>query len=258
MESVFRPILIHYIDSTSMLQKFLAAIISEEWAREHDTNVPQPFQPLIEGSLLAQELSQKTLSWLQANPPAAYHEMAYTLARIHADAFSLLHSFVRDCKLPISSIPQLGGEIDITGTKPGCFTIETAQEAVGPMFNKLKESLGRTKKREVASIADKRLNVVSSIDRYYEVKNQHDIRVSAAFAAAFVAFKRTPDKVSPIVKGIMNGIKVRRSTTWQEHFDPDTHITIERGERRSSGSICSCSCIIHRVLCSKQYFPASR
>lgn len=208
MEILFQPILVHYIDSTSMLQKFLAAIISEEWAREHDEIAPNASPPLVESSPLAQEISKKTLSWLQANPPAAYHEMAFTLARIHADCFALLHSFVQDCKLPVSSVPNLGIEIDITGTRPGCFTIDTAEAAVGNMFVKLKESLGRTKKREVAVIADKRLKVVASIERYIDLKNQHDIRVSAAFAAAFVAFKSTPDKVSPVVKGIMNGIKV--------------------------------------------------
>ena len=68
--------------------------------------------------------------------------------------------------------------------------------------------LGRTKKRELGIISDKRLKVVSSIDHYLEVKVQHDIRVSAACAAAFVAFRGTPDKVSPTVKGIMNSIKV--------------------------------------------------
>ena len=68
--------------------------------------------------------------------------------------------------------------------------------------------LGRTKKRELGIISDKRLKVVSSIDHYLEVNVQHDIRVSAACAAAFVAFRGTPDKVSPTVKGIMNSIKV--------------------------------------------------
>lgn len=209
MEDLFLPILVHYIDSTSMLQKFLAAIISEEWARAHDTNTPPGSEPLIETSPLAQELSRKALAWLQAPPPAAYHEMAFTLARIHADCFTLLHSFAYDCKLPISSIPQLGSEIDITASRQGCFTIDRAQDAVGDMFMKLSQKLGRTKKRELAVIAEKRVKVLASIERYIDVKNQHDIRVSAAFAAAFVAFKSTPDKVSPVVKGIMNGIKVR-------------------------------------------------
>lgn len=216
MENLFQPILVHYVESTSMLQNFLAAVISEEWAHEHDAKALPASKPLIESSALARELSRKTLSWLQASPPTAYHEMAFTLARIHTDCFALLHLFVNDCKVPISSIPQLGGEIDITGSRPGCFTVETAQDAVGPMFDKLKDSLKRTKKRELAIIAEKRLKVVASIDRYNEVKNQHDTRVSAAFAAAFVAFKSTPDKVSPVVKGIMNGIKVRRIYNYDE------------------------------------------
>ena len=55
---------------------------------------------------------------------------------------------------------------------------------------------------------DRRSRVVAAIHSYNEVKTQHDVRVSAAFAAAFVALRVAPDKVSPIVKGIMNGVKV--------------------------------------------------
>jgi TATA-binding protein-associated factor len=207
MEERFQPILAHYVASSSMLQKFLAAVVAEEWAREHDNLAPPSSPPLIEKSPLAQELSVKTLTWLQSDPPPAYHEMAFTLARIHTDCVNLLQSFAHDCKIPISMIPYLGKDIDTEGTKPDCFTIETAQKSVGPMFVKLKESLGRTKKKEVAIIVEKRVKVIASIERYIELKGQHDIRVSAAFAAAFVAFRSTPEKVSPVVKGIMNGIK---------------------------------------------------
>ncbi|KAG6903183.1 hypothetical protein C0995_002726 [Termitomyces sp. Mi166 len=206
MEELFKPILIHYLSSASMLQKFLAAVIAEEWARQHDSTFSST-TPLIDEYELAKDISQKTLAWLQATPPPSYHEMAFSLSRIHVDCISLLQSFSVDCKLPLSSIPSLGSEIDTTGTRPGCFTIETAQNAIGPMYTRLKDSLGRTKKRELLVIAEKRSKVVASIDRYIEVKAQHDIRIAAAFASAFVAFKSTPDKVSPVVKGIMNGIK---------------------------------------------------
>lgn len=191
-----------------MLQKFLTAVISEEWARAHEATLDPQSPPLMESSLLAKALSTKTLSWLQGKPPPAYHEMAFTLSRIHAECIALLQSFSTDCKLPLSSIPFLGTEIDITGSKAGCFTIDTAQAAVGVMYTRLKDSLGRTKKTELTVIGEKRSKVVTSIERYIEVKALHDIRVSAAFAATFVAFKSTPDKVSPVVKGIMNGIKV--------------------------------------------------
>ncbi|TFK42701.1 SNF2 superfamily chromatin remodeling protein [Crucibulum laeve] len=205
VDDLFRPILLHYIDSTSMLQKFLSAIVAEEWAREY--NGAPPSASLIEVSELAKDLSTKTLSWLQGKPPAAYHEMAFSLSRIHADCVTLLQSFATDCKLPMSSIPFLGGDIDISGSNPDCFTIEAAKTAVGSTFTRLKDSLGRTKKKEVAVMTEKRNIIAATIERYIEVKTQHDTRVSAAFAAAFVAFQSTPEKVSPVVKGIMNGIK---------------------------------------------------
>ncbi|KAG9318204.1 hypothetical protein JVU11DRAFT_284 [Chiua virens] len=205
VEELFQPILIHYLDSTSMLQKFLAAIVAEEWAHAYDASSSS--SPILDNFPLAGELSTRALAFLQGSPPTAYHEMAFTLHRIHAECYSLLHCFSSDCKIPISLIPHLGNEIDITGTRPDCFTIDTAHEAVGAMYTKLKESLGRTKKRELAVIAEKRRQVVESIEHYAEVKAQHDTRVSATFAAAFVAFRSTPDKVSPVVKGIMNGIK---------------------------------------------------
>ncbi|KAG6818211.1 hypothetical protein H0H87_000116 [Tephrocybe sp. NHM501043] len=214
MEEIFQPILLHYLNSASMLQKLLAAVIAEEWAKQHDLATSSA-RSLIEESQLAKELSQVTLAWLQASPPPSYHEMAFSLSRIHIDCISLLQSFSVECKLPLSSIPFLGSEVDTTGTRPGCFTIETAQNAVGPMFTRLKDSLGRTKKKELLAIADKRTKVVSSIDRYIDVKAQYDIRISAAFAAAFVAFKSTPDKVSPVVKGIMNGIKIEENIDLQ-------------------------------------------
>lgn len=203
---MFRPILTHYIDSPSMLQKFLAAIVTEEWAREHDSQSPHAV--LLDISPLAKDLSVKLLAFLQSDPPPAYHEMMYTLARIHNECYNLLHAFSHDCKLPVSTIPNLGQEIDITGTRSECFTIFTARQAVGEMFDKLVTALGRTKKKELVIIKEKRGLVAANIDRYAEVKAQYDVRVSAAFAAAFVALKATPDKVSPIVKGIMNGIKV--------------------------------------------------
>ena len=174
----------------------------------YDETAPPDAPPLIKMSPLADELSTAALVWLQEEPPAAYHEMAFSLARIHGECYNLLQSFSTDCKLPFTAIPSLGSEIDITGEREGCFTIEVGKRAVGPMFDKLKDMLGRTKKRELGIISDKRLKVVSSIDHYLEVKVQHDIRVSAACAAVFVAFKSTPDKVSPIVKGVMNSIKV--------------------------------------------------
>ena len=193
-----------------MLQKVLAAIVVEEWAKHYDADSSASTRPsLIEASTLAREMSNRTLAWLQGEPPAAYHEMAFILARIHGECTNLLQSFAFDCKVPWAEIPTFSTEIDLTGSKQDGFSLASAEAAVEEDYTKLKERLGKTKKRELAVIAEKRKTVMFSIERYKEVKTQHDIRVCAAFAAAYVALKNTPDKVSPIVKGVMNGIKVR-------------------------------------------------
>lgn len=191
-----------------MLQAVLAAIIAEEWALQHSAMAPPSSPLLIELSPFARELSHRTLAWLQAPPPATYHEMLPLFARIHTECNGLMTSFVTDCKVSKASLPLMSPDYDATGMKEGSFSLEDARAIVGREFTRLKDSLGRTKKRELAHLADKRKSVEASINRYEEIKEQNDVRVAAAFAAAFVALKTTPDKVTPLVKGVMNGIKV--------------------------------------------------
>lgn len=228
-----------------MIQKFLAAIIGEEWAHECCNISPTPERPLFETSPLAREIGTKTLAFLQANPPPAYHEMGYTLHRIHTECVALLHQFVTDCKLPSSSIPFLGNDVDITGTIPGCFTVDTAQNAIGATYTRLKDMLGKAKKKELAAMGEKRNSIAASIERYLDQKAQYDIRVCAAFASAFVAFRSTPDKVSPVVKGIMNGIKV---TTSQPTAFIILTLRSERGKYRPTNPFSCRRCLFHRVL----------
>ncbi|KAJ2931331.1 hypothetical protein H1R20_g5658, partial [Candolleomyces eurysporus] len=206
LNDTFKPIVIHYVDSTSMLQKFLSGTVAEEWAHRYCRDHPPP-PLLLDLSDLARDLSDKSLGWLQAKAPLGYHELTPALLRIHAESTSLLQSFSTQCKLPSSAIPNLGSDVDVSGMTPGAFTVDTAQQAIGPHYNRLRDSLGRTKKKELAAIAEKRDKIDISIKRYQEMKAQYDNRVSASFAGAFVAFQSVADKVSPVVKGIMNGIK---------------------------------------------------
>ncbi|KAL5529004.1 hypothetical protein ACEPAG_4978 [Sanghuangporus baumii] len=210
-DDMFRPMLMHYIQSPSMLQKFLAAVIVEEWSHKYDEMpvISEENQPqlLVNICSLAMDLSQEILRWLQADPPVAYHEMILSLSRIFSECNVLLQSFMHDCKVPQKAIPCLGSTVDVHGTEEGAFSIQTAQNVIGPIFTSLKDGLGRTKKKELISLHEKRVRLEASIQHYNMVKAQHDVRVSAAFASAYVSLKLIPEKVSPIVKGIMNGIK---------------------------------------------------
>ena len=62
-----------------MLQKFLAAVVVEEWSHKYDKLVEERVKSgggkdiLVDVSVLAKDLSDKILLWLQSDPPVAYH-----------------------------------------------------------------------------------------------------------------------------------------------------------------------------------------
>lgn len=206
-DAMFGGLLRHYIVSASMLQRLLTATVVEEWAREAN---PLHNAPLVSFCPFADSLGQTMLAFLDGQTPEFYHEMAYNLTRLLQDCTSLLAGFATECKISITKVPQLGKTIDITGKgeDPEAFTIETARLAVGEHFARLKASLGRTKKKEVAILEDRRRNIVAAIAQYESTKNRHDIRVSAAFAAAVVALRAQMPKLTPIIKSLTAGVRV--------------------------------------------------
>ncbi|KAF8520167.1 SNF2 chromatin remodeling protein [Hysterangium stoloniferum] len=207
-EAMFGGLLQHYIVSASMLQRLLTATIVEEWAREAEKGSSDP-PPLASFSPFADNLGQTMLTFLDGPTPEFYHEMALSLTRLLQDCTSLLTGFFSECKVAVNKIPSLGKTIDITGRgeDPDAFTLEKARMAVGAYFQILKSSLGRTKKKEVATLEDRRKLVVAAITQYETTKTRHDTRVSAAFAAAVVALRIQMPKLTPVIKSLTAGVR---------------------------------------------------
>ena len=206
---MFGGLLQHYIVSASMLQRLLAATVIEEWAREADALHDAPLAPLASLCPFAESLGQTMLAFLDGQTPDFYHEMAYNLNRLLQDCNALLTGFATECKVSNSKIPHISKTIDTTGQgeNPDAFTLEKAHQVVGEHFNKLKASLGRTKKKELAILEDRRRTVVAAIAQYESTKTQHDIRVSASFAAAVVALRVQMPKLTPIIKSLTAGVR---------------------------------------------------
>ena len=76
--------------------------------------------------------------------------MALTLTRIHDECYNPLQSIAYDYKLPQTAIPVLFKKVDMAGTRERCFTINTVHAAVGVMFDRIKESLGRRRDQAVS------------------------------------------------------------------------------------------------------------
>lgn len=232
-DEMFGGLLKHYIVSASMLQRLLAAIIIEEWAHQADIGNGQP---LLNVSPLAETLGQTMLTFLESPAPEFYHEMALSLTRLMHDCTALLNSFSTDCKIVYSKIPRLGNSIDITGHGDSeAFTLAKARLAVGEHFTKLKSSLGRTKKREVALLGEKRKSIVAAIDQYEQTKTRHDVRIFAAFAASVVALRVQLTKLTPIIKSLTAGVRVSTYVIVDAHWLIFLHIV--RRQYRPSATL---------------------
>jgi TATA-binding protein-associated factor len=198
-----------YQESTSMLQQFLAATIVREWASEFCAQSrPLPTQSLRATSPLADKMVQRFFAYLQADPPPSYYEMYLNLSHISSNCRALLDMFQRDAKVPPARIPALPTTIDTNGTIEGAFSISMARDIVESTFVELCSHVPRAKRKELPSINAKQREIAASILQYGEIKGKHDARVSAAVAGALIALREMPSKLNPVIRSVMNGVKV--------------------------------------------------
>ncbi|KAG8699789.1 TATA-binding protein-associated factor mot1, partial [Ceratobasidium sp. 395] len=197
----FGDLLLHFIQSTSAYQRFIASTIVQEWALAQSTPT------LTQASPLASECSTHLLTFLEQDCPSSYHEMGAHLRSLALDCRALLQSFADDARVPASKLPTLPDRIDPEGKQDDAFTFAFAQKFVGETFDSLKASIPRGRKKELGGLEEKRGRIGFGLDRYGVVKGQLDVRVCAAVAAALIALKVYPSKLNPLVRSIMNGVK---------------------------------------------------
>ncbi|CAE6409738.1 unnamed protein product [Rhizoctonia solani] len=200
----FGELLLHFINSPSAYQRFIASTIVQEWALAQPTIGGVP---LAKASPLAEQCSTHLLTFLEKDCPASYHEMLVHLRGLALDCRTLLTCFSDDAKVPAAKIPIMPDRLDPEGAEEGTFTLAYAQRFVGEIFDGLKGSIPRGKKKEIVGLEEKKSRIVLSIERYGVVKGQWDTRVLAAVAATLIFLRVHPAKLNPLVRSIMNGVK---------------------------------------------------
>ncbi|KAI5824142.1 hypothetical protein K523DRAFT_401828 [Schizophyllum commune Tattone D] len=190
--TAFEPLLMHYIQSPAIVLMHIAATITTDWAQAYAAVAGEGAPGLAVVCPLVKGVADIALGWVQTPLPPA---------------LCAATGFHTSCELLRSSIPYLGTRIDVTGQKEGCFTLEIAAAAVGRMFQVLRDSLGRVKKKGVVVLAEKQVSISAASERYVATKGLYDVSVAAAFAATIVYVGAVSDKVTPGVNGIMDSVK---------------------------------------------------
>lgn len=212
-QQTFQYWLTFYDVSRSMLQRYLAATIIQEWAIAVDAQLPATtasLPSLTESSPLAVELALRLNEHIEEDLTAPYHELLAELGRLSTECRDLLNAFLTEAKVPPAKIPVVPTELDMAGNDPKKFSVAWAEQVVGPLYNPLRAAVKQvTRKKEIAGLEDKKGKIVTGIERYQQMKKTFDTRVTAAVAAAIVALRALPEKKNTVIRGVMDGTKVR-------------------------------------------------
>ncbi|KAA1101050.1 TATA-binding protein-associated factor mot1 [Puccinia graminis f. sp. tritici] len=197
---LFTKPLLESMTSEFALPKLFASITLENWAEEYRMTSDE-LRTANLGQLTAiQPLSnQLRKSSLFAGTKSSHAELDSLLAGTRKDIEGLLATFASLGKVPPEKIPQLP-------SNP--FTIEYASHVVNDDYQTLLPLLGRgNKKTALASLEDRRRKLLHVIGMYERDKVAFDTQLDAAAAAAVVALREIPGKISPVIKGFTQSIK---------------------------------------------------
>lgn len=170
----------------------MAASIVVEW-RNNST-----------GSSIPDEITTLLISYFERALPATYSEMTVLLKRIQHDCQALMTAFGTEGKVQKDRIPAVP-LID-------SFTLATAQLVIGKHFDALSGLLSKQSTKNVLpSLKERQMRIMVSVGRYGVMKERYDTQVMAGIGGALVALKALPVKIGPVVKAIMESVKVCHS-----------------------------------------------
>ncbi|KAI8080523.1 hypothetical protein BDF21DRAFT_444546 [Thamnidium elegans] len=231
MEMSYQEVLLTLLTSQWALKRQLGAMAVEEWAKavlKTRYNADCISHASSEAVLATTHNFPKTLSEAMITnlenaatyTTGFYFELVHVLKRIRGESQNLLNAFHTEAKVPlelISTLPTLvPGEA--LPEKGPLFTIETATQVVGEMFDQLIENVPRGKGRAalITALNERQKRVVSSIGYFEELKQKIEINVYAATAGAVVELGVLPTKLNPIIRSVMNSIKFEENLELQQ------------------------------------------
>ncbi|KAH7047549.1 SNF2 family DNA-dependent ATPase domain-containing protein [Macrophomina phaseolina] len=218
-QGVFAPRLLPHLRSPYSTSQLTTCMISEEFARASDADKDD----------LSQDLVKTLRSMVEDERPVCYGDLTSYLTIVRAQCQSLLNTFrdlghIAPAKLPTLAV-IVQGEPDASQY---AFSITDGEKIVGPDFERLKKAL--TPASRVAAtqpLLAAQQDVQHAIDEAKAVKQERDIRIKAASAAAIVAFREIPKKPALTIKGMMDSVKNEENQELQKRSAAAVAILVE-------------------------------
>lgn len=161
------------------------------------------------------------LSYVQAivesDRPSAYRDLVSYMQRTRAQCLQLIYLFRDHGKVAHHKLPVL--PVVVQGDPeagPNAFSLATAEKCLTDDYEKLRKAMPPGQ-RLIASqqLSEARDVARSAVEDAKSIKESRDIRIKAGAACAMVSMKQLPKKPSPLIKSIMDSIKLEENQELQ-------------------------------------------
>lgn len=167
-----------------MLQRFVAAAVIAEWAGRLTQPVTHTFFTSSAFTLLA---------ILEGEPPSSYTETSGQATSLATDCQRLASAYSTTTEV-------------ISPTSP---SLEAVERLRGPLYTIALTAVKKQPKK-AAALEEKRRRVDASLTAFKAAKERADVQLYAVVAEAVIALQATPSKLNPLIRSLMNSVKVRR------------------------------------------------
>ena len=203
--SSYASLLLDGFSSPFSSTQMTAAMVIQEYARnlaspDQASGFVKPLQDIVEG-----------------DRPSHYRDLVSHVQRVRSQCQSLLHLFRDHGKISQQKLPILAAVVQGDPTAgPGAFSVTNAEKVVGEDYDRLKKAMAPGQRLIASKQLDEAREVaVAAIEEAMTAKGLRDVRIKAAAAAALVAMKVFPKKLSALIKAIMDSVKTEENQELQ-------------------------------------------
>lgn len=238
------PTLDRYFDSPMSSQHLSLSLLLEEYGR-HAKCV---------SAKLREAVNPRLIKTMENSSEAIYRDLNPILRAVRTQCQSLFGLMVSQGELDRSCIPPMATSIEgDVNAGPDAFNLVVAEKLANETFADLKSKLADDIQVSMSkTLEEGRKNLESAITEARESLQVRNISIKACSAAAFITLSDSlPAKLNPIIRSLMDGIKMELNEVLHERTASTvsgliaTLISIDRGATANKvvKNLCSFVCV---------------
>ncbi|KAL5034972.1 hypothetical protein BDV3_004461 [Batrachochytrium dendrobatidis] len=213
-----------YIGSAWAAHRIFGSIVVQEWAGEWRLQNPTDLSPLASQPLAVRlcEMLNKQLIDANSGTSLLYLELIPSLSVVWQECL-ILFRIARDSGLgivpPLPPLPsntnnsytgQQQQYIQANGPLGPVFTLQVCDYILQTLYPMFIQSVTDT-----APLVERHMHIQNALGLFKGAQTKHETQVLAAMASAVVSLGQLPPKLNPIIRALMNSVKMEENVQMQ-------------------------------------------